>query len=87
MKDSFMEGLWTYLFRKRGNFSACFIFNHEVQVLAGLDEEKGLCLGQLVISNSILGDRALPLSGTNVLEFSRPSLRASVRWVCLGKGL
>lgn len=52
MKDSFMEGLWTYLCRKRGNFSACFIFNHEVQVLAGLHEEKGLCLGQLVISNS-----------------------------------
>ena len=47
-----MEGLQTYLFRKRENFSARFIFNHEVQVLAGLDEEKGLCLGQLVISNS-----------------------------------
>lgn len=35
----------------------------------------------------ILGDMVLPLSWTNVLEFPKPSPGASVRWVCLGKGL
>lgn len=39
-----MAGLWVYPFRK-GELSAGFIFRHEVLVLAGLDEEKGLFAG------------------------------------------